>query len=174
MSKRRLLLLCVLGLTALSLLPAVAEAQVAKTFCVSGTSNGTPWTWNLTTIGANQTVQAPAVAVGGSATALAQGWVASIQAAQPMPPAFTAMFVRTNTDGKAYFSVSSPRNFTFVVDDCQLTGNPAGCSFNPDVVEVDEVPPDQAALPTRAIIIIVIIIIIIVIIIIIIIFRRRR
>lgn len=155
--------------------PAIAEAQVTKSFCISGTSDGRPWTWSLSGEGGlpSQTVTAPAVPDGGTATDLARGWVRSIQAVQGRPPAYRAQFVRTAGDGKAYFSITAASDFSFGVDDCEITGNPDGCRFNPEVVEVDEVPRDGPPPAARTIIIIIVIVVAIIIIVIVIILRRR-
>lgn len=160
------------------LLPLSASAQtsVTKTFCVRGTSDGQGWRWELNTAGAAQQVNAPGVPEGGSATDLARRWVESIQAAQGDPPAFRARFLRTGRDGAAYFSITSPRDFTFRVDGCTITGNPEGCSFNPTVLEVDDVDtvdPPQTSISFLVIVVIVIIIIVIIVIIIIVVRRRR-
>lgn len=160
------------------LLPLSASAQpsVTKTFCVRGTSDGQGWRWELKARVAQQ-VNAPGVPEGGSATDLARRWVQSIQAAQGDPPAFRARFLRTGRDGAAYFSITSPQDFTFRVDDCTITGNPEGCSFNPTVLEVDDVDtvdPPQTSISFLVIVVIVIILIVIIIVIIIIVVRRRR
>lgn len=116
--------------------------MVTKTFCISGTSNGRGWTWSLSGKGLpSQQVNVSGVSSGGSATDLAQQWVNSIQQVQGRPLAYTARFSHTAEDGRAYFTITARRNFRFGVDDCTITGNPNGCSFNPTVLDVS--PPDS-------------------------------
>ncbi len=170
---RYLKLLLLFAALLMALGPPGAAAQVTKTFCVDGQSDGQGWTWSLSGIGLPaQQVTTDGVPAGGNATALAQQWVRSIQAVQGDPPGFRARFERTNADGKAYFSITADRDFTFGVDDCTITGNPNGCSFNPTVLEVASIPDDGGGLSLLLIIIIIVIVVIVVIVIVIIIRRR--
>ncbi|RZN80601.1 MAG: hypothetical protein EVB11_11490 [Winogradskyella sp.] len=112
-----------------------------QTICISGTSNGTGWSWNLSGIGLpSSQVTTGGVPNGGSATDMARHWVDSINGVQGNPPAYVARFLRTDEDGRAYFSITARRKFRFGVNDCTITGNPRGCSFNPTVLDIT--PPE--------------------------------
>lgn len=172
---KRLLGFLTLALLAGVASSALARADVTKRFCIDGTSDGAGWTWELNGIGLPaQRVTTPGVPAGGSATDLAQQWVRSINAAQGTPPGYVAKFDGTGEDGKAYFTVTATRNFSFKVGDCTITGNREGCSFNPTVLEVDDGGNGNGNGGGMSVPLIVVIIIVGVVIIIIIIVRRRR
>ena len=163
---RQLARLAALAMLLLAFDAGAAEA-VTKTFCVSGTSTGAGWSYGLGGPGLPALqVTTDGVPEGGSAEDLARKWVDSINRAQGDPPAFRARFVRT-AGGRAYFSITSPRDFEFEVDGCTITGNPAGCSFNPTVEERE--PP----LPVLTIVVIVLVLGGVIVVIIVIVRRRR-
>ena len=130
---------CIAAL-ALTLVSSAPGAQVSsKTFCVSGASDGSSWSWTLGAVGGFATqFGTTSVGAGGDATALAQEWVQSINDSTSSSKGFTAEFRCTDPGGDAYFTVhsSSLTDFMFTADGCTITGNPAGCSFNPTVTEV--------------------------------------
>ncbi|HVS00917.1 MAG TPA: hypothetical protein VMW27_30130 [Thermoanaerobaculia bacterium] len=134
-------LVVVVAVLSVALAPLAFAAEVTKNFCIDGTSNGAGWSYNLSGSGSsNITVNTDGVPSGGNATALAEHWVRSINAAQGQPPAYRAAFSHTGRDGKAYFTITAQSNFRFSVGECQITGNPAGCSFNPMVLEISALP----------------------------------
>lgn len=114
-------------------------AEETQTFCITGQSDGVGWRIDLA---------APSVAVGlplsinagASATSMASASVARINLGDGGP--FSAEFVCTGEDGAGYFDITGPGGFTFSVAEvngknpCQVTGNSAGCSFNPEIVDI--------------------------------------
>jgi hypothetical protein len=114
-------------------------AQANQTFCVAGVSNGVGWSWGIIINGGLQSrAVVPPVPAGGGCAALTAAFVASINA---IPGGCTAKVAAGNP---CCFTICCPQGFDFWIGDaagnpagarCKVTGNPAGCAFNPLVIQ---------------------------------------
>ena len=117
------------------------QAAETQTFCITGVSNNVGWQIGLSAPG-DAAVGLPAVVdEDQDATQLALAFVTRINLGDINHP-FSARFICTAEDGTAYFSVTGPDDFIMSVAEenganpCIVTGNPAGCAFNPTIVDV--------------------------------------
>lgn len=124
---------------------------VTKKFCISGTSDGVGWSWGIifdTDLACKGTGLGPVDPNNGISdpAEFATAFVNSINAnggglgySAAVDPKNPHCFTITHTT-----EPGAPANFEFWVGDaagtptsgCQVTNNPAGCAFNPDIVEV--------------------------------------
>lgn len=114
-----------------------------KTFCISGASDGVGWSWGIISQNGGLVYRATNVGVpaGTDANGLAREFERSISGAILNGPNQGYRVTRNAECGLNYFTISGPDNFQFWIGDaagtpasgCQVTNNPAGCTFNPTV-----------------------------------------
>lgn len=126
MSKWRALIVCVVSLLSLS-----AAAQVSQTFCISGNSTGAGWVFALQAQAGYQVLNVRGVAEGSGPEALAEAWARRINEIYKGRP-YSA------TQKGDCFTITAEFDFVLFVgppgDECKVTNNPQGCSFNPLVI----------------------------------------
>jgi hypothetical protein len=142
-------LCCAAALLAL-LLGASASAgpKNQKTYCISGTSNGGTWGWELEdamTFATLATQSGLSVGSGQPASALRDTFVGSMAGLEAAPPYF---FVRATNDPScpspdAAFFISGQDDFNLLVTPsgggpATIVGPSIAVSFNPDIIQVPE------------------------------------
>jgi hypothetical protein len=114
-----------------------------KVFCVSGTSTGVPWEWQITHGGGPTTIGPGSlgpVPSGQGGEAFAAAFAAGINA----PPGVVAQQLAAPQSNCFSLQLQGTLDFEFFVRTpvggpgpfCQVTGNPAGCPFNPTITEL--------------------------------------
>lgn len=106
-------------------------------YCVSGASDGRGWSWRLTSTVARDVtgVQPPGAPEEDIVAAFATDlWLAGITVFQN--PLHTHCFTAILSPGESLFV--GPFGST---PDCQVTGNPGGCTFNPTITDMAFLPP---------------------------------
>ncbi len=107
-------------------------------FCVAGPGNGSNFSWSLNSL--------PPVPVTGLPVLSAEGLRDAFITSVNTPPKPVPDLVASVAPGSACFALTYTAGFQFFVGPgsvatCLVSGNPAGCAFNPTIYEQQFLPP---------------------------------
>jgi hypothetical protein len=135
---------------------ATAEAQVSKRFCINGSSTGAGWSFAIIknhALYCKGVVTAGTVQDGDGCDKLTQAFVLGMRLKCEL--ADRKFRIEVDPDHPCCFTINdvgNPDDFRFFVgaenedpaSGCEVTNNPAGCSFNPTITEILTADVDAA------------------------------